>query len=72
MNLYTKYQEPVASFVNTCAALQNMDIKQCPFFDDDITNEAVQQYCPGNKVFFIPGASGEIQKFIEQLKQNAR
>ena len=72
LEFYTYQQDPISNLIKTCAALQNMDLKKCPFFDNDVADEKVQQQCASRAVFNVPGAVPEIQKYIEQLKQNAR
>ena len=72
LEFYSYQQDPISSLIKTCAALQNMDVKMCPLFDAEIESETSFDKCPGKSVLSVPTAKQEIQKIIEQLKENAR
>ena len=67
--LYGPYQDPVSNLVETCAALQNMDLNLCPLAKNLYTNYK-QCACP--QIFKITGAIAVIEKHIQTLKQNQK
>ena len=67
LKTYKKYHDPLHDMFKTCVALQNNDIKLCPFCNGDCKNTIDK--CCNKKILSIPNATIEIQSIANTLKQ---
>ncbi len=67
LKLYKKYHDPLRDMFKTCVALQNNDINQCPFCNENCKNTIDK--CCNQKILSIPNATIEIQSIVNILKQ---
>lgn len=67
LELYTPKQNPLCGMLKTCAALQKMDIKLCPFCNDKSGN--MIEECCNQKLLAVPNAISEIQIIANNLRQ---
>ena len=67
LKTYKKRHDPLHSMFKTCVALQNNDIKLCPFCNENCKNTIDK--CCNQKILSIPNATIEIQSIANTLKQ---
>lgn len=67
VSLYTSQQKPLIGMLKTCPALQNMDKKMCPFYNDKSTQQPEQ--CCNQKVLELANAKTMLKILANTLKQ---
>ena len=66
-SLYPNQQKPLIGMLKTCPALQNMDKKMCPFYNDKSTQQPEQ--CCNQKVLELANAKTMLKILANTLKQ---
>ena len=68
--LYKGQSNPFLGMIKTCLALQNIDIEQCPFYNDK-AGQSLQQCC-NQKVLSLTNENTLIEILADILKQNQK